>query len=911
MSCPAELYNHISVPPQVREIWKEVSPSLLPLQEMLISSGEIFGSEPLLIHAPTSSGKTFLVELAMITEVFNGGRCIYVVPLRVQAEEVYKVLKSRYEKLGIKTVISTRDYRAQDTEIEKGNFHIAVMVYEKVFQSCARNPLIRNRVSQIVFDDVDILFDFERGSVADFLISLWKSSPARKLYLSASLPMAKEVAEWLGARYVYSEFRPVELRKGVLFDGVFYYLEKDSKKVEEERFWSAGTTELKPIAGAVRFFLERDEQTLIFMKTRNEVKRLGWELTNVLDLPPAEQSCERLKRLEPTQARDMLMEFFQNGIGIHHSDLLPEEREVVEDAFKEGEIKLLICTNTLAKGLNLPVDNVIISPEKWAYGYPGDTCYGGCTLPLPLNEFENMAGRAGRYRLRDTPARAILIANTEEEKELLFQWYIRQGMIVNLSKGTNLRWDEYLITTLSSCDEVSVEELEEFVRSTWWGSRYSTGLSSEDPVKRIVASFLRRALGKNLCSKKSPGFYSPTTRGRLIATKGISVSTFEMIEKFLKTENLTELNELDAILLVGLTEDGYLPQFEITREEVTSGVYQQLFEERRTNLTEKILNLFRTRKAEKEESLRRESKAIKLAFVMEKWLNGVGLREIEDEFCVSAGQVVSAGQRLAWLMDAGASIAELVGSGTSDFFRTLSECLRWGVPTEMLSLTRGHNLYLTRPILLALHRAGLSTWEKINTAPISELLEIMPKDMAKLLKGISQSILSPTNDQEFELLAKELKNLGEALSSKNRPAQKKDTGKKPRINPIIEDIGSEVKEASIGVWDIGKDKGILLAIDARRPGEAWVEGMILKLPEKQYRLLCLLAKNVGCCVGYEEIYRELWGDIIVEDNQMAYQKCLLLHSLSKISPEWKTRIRTVPKRGFILELLPSQILLNT
>ncbi len=906
MSCTAEAYNYLSVPQQVKEIWMEVSPSLLPLQKELISSGAIFNSEPLLIHAPTSSGKTFLAELAMITEVFNGGRCIYIVPLRVQAEEVYKVLKSRYEKLGIKVIISTRDYRAQDSEIEKGNFHIAVMVYEKVLQSCARSPLLRNKVSLVVFDDVDLLFDFERGSVADFLLTLWMSSPARKLYLSASLPMAKEVAKWLNAKYVYSDFRPVELRKGVLFAGVFYYLDKDGKDVEEEQLWCTDYTELNPVIGAVRFFLERDEQTLIFMKTRGEVRRLAWELTNALNLQPAEQACEKLRDLEPTQTRDLLIEFFQNGIGIHHGDLLQEEREVVEDAFREGEIKVLVCTSTLAKGLNLPADNVIISPEKWIHN--GGPCNSGSTLPLPLNEFENMAGRAGRYRLIDSPARALLIANTEEEKELLFQWYIRQGMIITSPQNSGIKWDEYLMSMLSSLEEVSSDELEDFARSTWWGSRLASVSLEGDKIKKIVRSFLRKAITKNLCIKNPSSFYVPTTRGRLIATKGISVSTFEMIEKLLNIENLAEITELDVILALALTEDGYLPQFEMSREEMLGGVYHQLIKDHKTTLTDRIFNLFRSKKTNKEELVRREAKAIKVAFVMEKWISGVSLREIEDEFYVSAGQVVSAGQKLAWLTDATAGIAEMMGLNMTEFFRTLSECLRLGVPPEILYLTRGHNLYFTRSILLGLYRAGLHSWEKIHNAPITELLELLPKDMVRLIKGIAQKIVSPPKDEVLESIGKELKASVEVLTNKNRSPSQKQSKKKNTRASLLDEIGSEVEEAPSGVWNIKQANGILLALDERRPGEAWVEGKILRLPEKQYRLLRILAKNASYCVGYEEIYQELWGDIIVEDNQMAYQKCLLVHSLSKVSPEWKTRIRTVPKRGFILDLLPNQVI---
>jgi replicative superfamily II helicase len=247
----------------------------------------------------------------------------------------------------------------------------------------------------------------------------------------------------------------------------------------------------------------------------------------------------------------------------------------------------------------------------------------------------------------------------------------------------------------------------------------------------------------------------------------------------------------------------------MSKSEVTSEVYQQILTERKSSITEKILKLFKTPRVNKEEFLYHESKAIKVALVMEKWLQGIGLREIEDEFCVSAGQVVSAGQRLAWLMDATAGIAEMMNLSISKFFKTLSECLRWGVPPEMLFIARENNLYFTRSILLNLHKAGLNSWEKIHNASMPELLEILPKDMARLLKGISQRIVAPSKEENLQSIGEELKKIVEVLTNKNDSIQKKSKMKKTRTTSIIEEIWSEVEEASHGVWNIKRNNGIL------------------------------------------------------------------------------------------------------
>ncbi|MCX8066164.1 MAG: DEAD/DEAH box helicase [Candidatus Hydrogenedentes bacterium] len=909
MKSTTAVFDRFHVPQQIRELWKEISPTLLPIQQEVISSGALFDAESLLIHAPTSSGKSFLSELAMVAEAFNGGKSIYLVPLRVQAEEIYRILKKRYEKFGLNILISTRDYRAKDSDLENGNFHIAVVVYEKMLQTCSKNPYIRSKVHRIIFDDIDLLFDFDRGGVVDFLVSLWKVSPAKKMYLSASLPRAEEVVKWLNAMYIYSEFRPVELRKGVLYDGTFHYLDKEKNKEEKEQFWRNGEGDLNPIIGSVRLFCKRGEQTLIFMKSRNEVNKLAWDLANSLSLPPAELAYERLKEIEPTHIRDFMMELLQYGVGIHHSDLLQEEREIVEESFRSGEIKVLVSTNTLAKGLNLPVDNVIISPEKCNYHRVGSSA---TTLLLPLNEFENMAGRAGRYALTEKPARAILIAQTEREKDLLFQWYIRQGMLVNSCyEVTNSRINEYLLSVVTSYGEISAEELEEFARSTWWGWCKNSIASEKESVEKTISLFLSKAIRKKLCVRSFSHYYSPTTIGRLISTKGISLSTFDTLYKWLKSLNSEVPTELETIFAVALTEDAYLPQFELSREEILSSVYIEMLKSRDPSLLEKVNQLYPPKKSAGDTHHIRLSKACKVSLVLERWLDGVTLRQIEDEFAVSAGQIISAGQKFAWLIDATAGIAEIAHLKIIGFLKELAERLRLGLPPDLLTLTRGHHLYLTRSMILALHKSNLDSWEKIYKAYISDLLQCVPEEIAKMLKGISEKMYSPKIKEELENFENGIKAISKALAKKNDANYCLTSD--PNNKKMIE-ISFEVCDApnheSTHIWKIKPDNRILLALDSKRPGEAWVEGKILRLPEKQYRLLVLLTKEVGKCVGYEEIYKELWGDIIVEDNQIAYQKCLLLRALSSISTEWKNRIRTVSKRGFILELLPEQVKIN-
>ena len=99
----------------------------------------------------------------------------------------------------------------------------------------------------------------------------------------------------------------------------------------------------------------------------------------------------------------------------------------------------------------------------------------------------------------------------------------------------------------------------------------------------------------------------------------------------------------------------------------------------------------------------------------------------------------------------------------------------------------------------------------------------------------------------------------------------------------------------------------ILVVDDRHPGQIELDGVIVPLQEKQFRLIQLLALTPGECVDYETIYAHLWGDVIVENNQMHFQRRRLVERIKGAVPEREKIIRTVPKRGFMLDLQPGQV----
>ncbi|MGC8844429.1 MAG: DEAD/DEAH box helicase [Candidatus Hydrogenedens sp.] len=882
---------------------------LLPLQREAIENRTLFSEPHLLIHAPTSAGKTFLAELAMVHTYLQRGKSVYLVPLRVQAEEIFRTLRERYKRHGIQILISTSDYRHHDPWLEQGRFHIAVVVYEKMFQLIARQPSVLNKIGLMVFDDIDLIFDPERGLTADFLLTRCLGSSVRCMALSACLPKPAMMAEWMKAKLIQSGTRPVPLKKGVMYNGIFYYSDETGQVKEEYLFDTSLFSELPYLQG-VKEFVHRGETCLIFMKTRNEVRSFAWELSESLNLPPAEQASEQIKLLEPTRARDALLHAFQHGIGFHYSDLLPEERQIVENAFRKGEIRVLVATSTLAKGLNLPVQNVFISHEKWYYT---DRQGNGGNMPLSSSEYENMAGRAGRYGYTDQPARAILVANSEEEKDLLLSTYILK------SSSPTFLSDEFspvhlpMLSVIASYETVTMEHIVEFFQSCWRVREQLLFNNNQNTYSVCANDFMDSYIRRGFCIKKSLHRFGLTPRGQIVATKGVSPETIEQLEQWLNLIRGRERDELDALFISSITPDAWLPQFELSINEFHSQIYMERLKEYPLKTPWDVMTPLQKFQQGLAEPNIHEVKGLKIAFVLREWMNGKLLSEIEEEFYVSAGQVVQAGVRIAWILEVLAQLAEMMNINNVDDFRRLSEQVRWGIPAEGLSLARTYEGSLSRSQMLSLYANGIYTIEQIAKIPPGELLKYIPEDKINIIKQLSQKIR--TKNFKFPSLSHSFARTNKNHLEKTRWTQTHpiQTSKDIPYHSTPKDIITQQEESPSTAENHTQEgqKNILLVLDMKRPGEVWLEGKKIRLPEKQYRLLYLLSRNAGCCVSYDEVYKELWNDIIVEDAQMAFQKCMLLQKLCEVSPLWKERLRTIPKRGFILDLPPEKVLLKS
>jgi len=165
-----EIHPHPALSPQGRGN-KEGRMLYAPTEEIDSRFRGNYRDKNLLVIAPTSSGKTFIGEMAAVSQVIHRKKIIYLVPLRSLAEEKYRHFKSLYNRCGLEIVVSTRDRREDDYCIIRGNYKMAVMVYEKFNHFLLKYPNFLDDVSLVIIDEMQMINNPRWGPLLEDLIN--------------------------------------------------------------------------------------------------------------------------------------------------------------------------------------------------------------------------------------------------------------------------------------------------------------------------------------------------------------------------------------------------------------------------------------------------------------------------------------------------------------------------------------------------------------------------------------------------------------------------------------------------------------------------------------------------------------------------------------------------------------------
>lgn len=703
--------ENLDLPKEVKRFY-QVSGimELYPPQAEAVKKGLLDGKN-LLAAIPTASGKTLLAELAMLKSVLCGGKALYIVPLRALASEKFRRFKE-FTEFGVKVGISTGDYDLKDEKL--GLNDIIVATSEKVDSLLRNETSWMQEISVVVADEVHLIDSPDRGPTLEVTLGkLRRMNPGCQiLALSATVGNAEELAAWLNAELVLSEWRPTELREGVYFSGTYSFLGADRSVAERP----VERTTKDEAVNLVLDTLKEGGQCLVFESSRRNCtgfakKAAPWikATLSAEDIEDLGLIADEILENSETDLGVTLATCIRSGAAFHHAGLSSALRELVEEGFRGGKIKLISSTPTLAAGLNLPARRVIIRSYKRYSSESG-------MQPIPVLEYKQMAGRAGRPRL-DPYGEAVLLAKAPKELTFLFNNYVEAKPENIWSKlGTENALRTHVLSTVANGFAGTKEELMEFMKATFFAFQYSgLGLSS---VVDECLNFLKQ---KGMLEASEA--LIPTTLGKLVSKLYIDPLSASLIVEGLqkKAKNLTDLTLLH---LVCSTPDMRLLYMRAKDYgEVNDFVMEH---------TEEFVNIPNPFDAVEYEWFLGEVKTacMVLGWVMEKPEN-----ELCAKFGVGEGDIRAISDIAEWIMHVLAQIAGLLGLIGSKEASELETRIHFGAGPELVELLDLKGVGRVRA--RKLYNAGLrSKAALMGTAPETVTAILGPKIAERIFRQL-------------------------------------------------------------------------------------------------------------------------------------------------------------------------------
>lgn len=447
-------------PPPVLEILKKELEILNPPQAAALNAG-LLERKNIVVASPTASGKTMIAELAILKNFLSSrGKAVYIVPLKALASEKYSEFSEKYRKIGMKIAISIGDLDSNDTWLE--NHDLIIASNEKMDSLLRHEAKWVSSVSLVVCDEVHMLNDVSRGPTLEIVLTRMRDMcDAQFLALSATIKNAEEIAEWLGANLVKSDYRPVKLYYGVA------YPDEEKTILEYEGKGDFVLSESEPETALSRDVVARGKQALFFVSTRRSAEAAAERIAEAVYKHLGDEDKAKLKKISdealhalpgPTKQCRRLAAALAKGAAFHHAGLVAKQRAIIEDNFRRGIIKILAATPTLAFGINLPAWRVYIRDVKRYTGYGSDylpvlevqqMCVpGDAKIMMSDGIYENAADVVERF---NTPVMSVN-ENFEVEKDKIKEKYSRYAnelLKIKTSSGRELTaTQEHPILTL-------------------------------------------------------------------------------------------------------------------------------------------------------------------------------------------------------------------------------------------------------------------------------------------------------------------------------------------------------------------------------------------------------------------------------------------------------------------------------
>ncbi|MCL2607267.1 MAG: DEAD/DEAH box helicase [Methanomassiliicoccaceae archaeon] len=656
------------------------------------------------VAVPTASGKSLIGYIAALkTVIVDRRKVLYIVPLKALASEKRDDLDG-FSHLGIKIMMSTGDLDSEDRWMNDAD--IIVATSEKADSLLRHGNRWMDDVGLVIADEIHLIHDPSRGPTLEVALTkmMRRNRNMQIIALSATISNSRELAEWLDADLVTSDWRPVPLKEGVYFNGNITF--DDGSVVEID----AGKDDMWPF---IKDVVGQGGQCLVFVNARRSTESLAMKHSKDMKLIVSPQlSDDDIAVLEgeseSTSLGKKLASCAECGMAFHHAGLTYQQRRFVEDSFRKGTIKCIIATPTLAAGINIPARRVIVRDTTRFESNSGNT-------PISVMEIKQMCGRAGRPKY-DAYGEAILIAKTERDRKHLLTDYLSgesEDIISKLGSEAVLRG--HILGLIATEDASSEEEIIEFLRATFFGHQ-SELYGVDEAVENVTEYLISENMAENL--------------ERLTATpfgKRASDLYIDPKSAIILRDSLLKMNddtpELPILHAAASTPD----VLSIYPRKSDSEILKALINEYRDD--------FLSGDPDDGSEYLYFLSDLKVAYLMLMWMNETDEETITEELGIGPGDIRSRVDTMEWILHAMNELSMIFRPECSRRLKPLLTRVRYGIKEELTDLATFRGIGRSRA--RTLYNAGIRGRRDVAEADVN-MMAALPKIGVSLAKSLKE-----------------------------------------------------------------------------------------------------------------------------------------------------------------------------
>ncbi len=688
---------------------------LFPPQKLAIDDGLLNGSN-ILVTTPTASGKTLISMLAAIKTLEKNKKVVYLTPLRSLAYEKFldfnNIDKSKIFSKKIKVKLSTGDFNTSNSSLVTSD--VIILTNEKLDSIIRQGASWLSNVGLFISDEIHLIGDVDRGSVLEMVLTKIKKfyPDSQILGLSATVTNSYEISNWLDCKLVKSSWRPTQLLEGVYSDGIIYYNDNSKVYVPE-----SGKDVASKTKDLILDSIKDNGQNLVFVETRKRsislAKTSSEPVSKTLSLEEKKMALKYSKLLldnnDDTDITKTLSNLISLGVGFHHAGLSSFSREIVEKAFKNGVIKSLFATPTLAAGVNLPARRVVISNiSRYDFKY-------GATVPISILEYKQLCGRAGRPQY-DKYGESIILSDPRASYEDIYDHYIMgtpEPLSSNLANDTIIKI--HLLGVISSFHGINIDDIYDLFSKTF----YSFQNKNSPYLYNKIDSSLDYFLDEDLVKFKDKKYFV-TPFGKLVSFLYLNPETAVAFKKIIQSikSNSFKKNNVFGFLHIITTSPDFYPKFSFRKQDIDefSILFYNNYDEFFFDV--EVIDCSRS------------------LWTLYEWITEASEKRIHDKMAIEPGDIHRIVEVSNWMISSIFEITKLLGrNDLLPSIFSLQNRIKHGIKQELVPLVQIKDIGRARA--RSLYSYGIYVPNDLLTVSESKLSSI-PKIGPKLAKKLKK-----------------------------------------------------------------------------------------------------------------------------------------------------------------------------